>query len=492
MMDVTLFSNSVALFLGTFACGMLPLACPISKRKLDLVTTFGVGMLIGVAFAVIIPEGIHILYNDRASCMLHAHLSTAVSTSEPILRESFGLNDEESKSLALASEAQQPTRLGRRPHQVMETEQRTTQQDRIAFLRVKTGRTHRGDQEEGAIGSGPEIDVGKRTRGMQNVPTKLKGDVQIQGVTTSVEPHQHDHGEHGNDHEHLNDIPQASQISSDQHVTEHGREHVDGDEHAHDGAHGGMEEYIGHALVGGFLFMFLVEKMWGAGHTHGGMDHGDCQDVELAHRGHSNLGKDLEDAAEEEDSSKETELFLSSRTPPTVIDTPTRESIKDKSVFKSTEKVSAANAATMGILVHAAVDGMALGAIQRGGNEALSLIVFVAIILHKAPAAFGLSSFLVQQGLTVRQVQKHLAIFAASSPLACVITYLSLGKGGFSDGTLGLCLLVSGGTFVYTIAAHILPEANKPSPHGAMGYTALVVAGAIFPLVLMHFHSHAH
>jgi hypothetical protein len=54
--------------------------------------------------------------------------------------------------------------------------------------------------------------------------------------------------------------------------------------------------------------------------------------------------------------------------------------------------------ATIGILVHSAIDGLALGAISVSDNSSLELVVFFAIILHKAPAAFGLTSFLLHQG----------------------------------------------------------------------------------------------
>ena len=49
--------------------------------------------------------------------------------------------------------------------------------------------------------------------------------------------------------------------------------------------------------------------------------------------------------------------------------------------------------ATFGLLVHGAADGLAVGASISSSTET-GVIVFVAIMLHKGPAAFGLSSFL--------------------------------------------------------------------------------------------------
>ena len=43
--------------------------------------------------------------------------------------------------------------------------------------------------------------------------------------------------------------------------------------------------------------------------------------------------------------------------------------------------------ASLGVLVHNSVDGLAMGAIARSRDEALHLIVFLAIILHKVCSA---------------------------------------------------------------------------------------------------------
>ena len=42
-------------------------------------------------------------------------------------------------------------------------------------------------------------------------------------------------------------------------------------------------------------------------------------------------------------------------------------------------------------------DGIAMGAAAVSSKPEVEIIVFVAIMLHKAPAAFGLTTFLLQQ-----------------------------------------------------------------------------------------------
>lgn len=55
--------------------------------------------------------------------------------------------------------------------------------------------------------------------------------------------------------------------------------------------------------------------------------------------------------------------------------------------------------ATIGLIVHAAADGIALGAAATTSHADVEIIVFLAIMLHKAPAAFGLVTFLLHTGI---------------------------------------------------------------------------------------------
>ncbi|XP_042371138.1 zinc transporter ZIP9-like, partial [Plectropomus leopardus] len=64
--------------------------------------------------------------------------------------------------------------------------------------------------------------------------------------------------------------------------------------------------------------------------------------------------------------------------------------------------------ATLGLVIHAAADGFAVGAAVATGQVTVQVIVFLAVILHKAPAAFGLVSFLMHAGLEKKYIQGHL------------------------------------------------------------------------------------
>ena len=126
---------------------------------------------------------------------------------------------------------------------------------------------------------------------------------------------------------------------------------------------------------------------------------------------------------------------------------------------------------TLGLCIHAAADGIALGAssshaaadgIALGASSSststasLSLIIFVAIMVHKAPAAFGLTSVLLKQGLGKRAARAHLVVFSLAAPVGAVGTWVvvrTLGGGGNTEPALmkwwtGVLLLFSGGTFL--------------------------------------------
>ena len=49
---------SLVMLIGSYGSGSAPLFLPMSEEKLHMVSVLGAGLLVGVAFAVIIPEGV--------------------------------------------------------------------------------------------------------------------------------------------------------------------------------------------------------------------------------------------------------------------------------------------------------------------------------------------------------------------------------------------------------------------------------------------------
>lgn len=124
------------------------------------------------------------------------------------------------------------------------------------------------------------------------------------------------------------------------------------------------------------------------------------------------------------------------------------------------QQSSRPSSTTVGLVIHAAADGIALGASSSGSSSnRLGLVVFLALMIHKAPAAFGLTSALLKQGLSKRRARAHLIVFSLAAPTGALLTWSAANMfggagGGFSgeEGTqfaTGVLLLFSGGTFLY-------------------------------------------
>lgn len=147
--------------------------------------------------------------------------------------------------------------------------------------------------------------------------------------------------------------------------------------------------------------------------------------------------------------------------------------------------------ATVGFVVHAAADGIALGSASSTNKSDVQLIVFIAIMLHKGPAAFGLVSFLLLEGIDVRSARKHLLVFACAAPFAAVVTFVVLGSLGrdslsSSGSSTGMLMLFSAGTFLFVATVHVLPELAN---HNKSGKEYSLVVDAQSPATAGHSHS---
>ncbi|XP_063988082.1 zinc transporter ZIP9 [Diachasmimorpha longicaudata] len=167
--------------------------------------------------------------------------------------------------------------------------------------------------------------------------------------------------------------------------------------------------------------------------------------------------------------------------------------------------------ATLGLVVHAAADGVALGAAATTSQADVEVIVFLAIMLHKAPAAFGLVSFLLHEGVDKKRISRHLLVFSLSAPCLALITYFGIGKEGKETlsnvNATGLAMLFSAGTFLYVATVHVLPELmtrnnnayshlptaeGVPVPSSGLKFKEIValVVGSLLPALLTTGHHH--
>lgn len=158
--------------------------------------------------------------------------------------------------------------------------------------------------------------------------------------------------------------------------------------------------------------------------------------------------------------------------------------------------------ATLGLVVHAAVDGVALGAAATTAHTDVEMIVFLAIMLHKAPAAFGLVTFLLHEGVDRKRIRKNLLVFSLAAPVLSLLTYYGIGQEGketlSSVNATGLAMLFSAGTFLYVATVHVLPELTNRSGNchsgggGMLRFSELaaLIVGALSPALLTTGHHH--
>ncbi|KAI5694936.1 hypothetical protein M8J75_007938 [Diaphorina citri] len=156
---------------------------------------------------------------------------------------------------------------------------------------------------------------------------------------------------------------------------------------------------------------------------------------------------------------------------------------------------SAKITATLGLVVHSAVDGVALGAAATTTHTDVEMIVFIAIMLHKAPAAFGLVTFLVHEGVDRKRIRKHLLVFSLAAPTLALVTFFGIGKEGKEtlssvNGT-GLAMLFSAGTFLYVATVHVLPElTSRCGGTLRMNQLFCLIVGIFLPSFLTLGHHH--
>lgn len=203
-----------------------------------------------------------------------------------------------------------------------------------------------------------------------------------------------------------------------------------------EGPHG----HIGVALILGFMLMFLVDHL--------------PQALAAPKKGYESLHISLSNLHRGPHNSSSMSLnTLNVETPEPLTPLPPHVTKPPRS-----------SATTIGLVIHSCADGIALGASSSAPSTSLSLVIFLAIMLHKAPAAFGMTSVLLKQGFSKRRVQKHLAIFSMAAPAGAVLTWaivhlLGRNRLGGDDGlawTTGWVLLFSGGTFLCVYFVNLL------------------------------------
>jgi zinc transporter ZupT len=128
--------------------------------------------------------------------------------------------------------------------------------------------------------------------------------------------------------------------------------------------------------------------------------------------------------------------------------------------------------ALLGLLLHSLFDGISIGS-GFLVSPALGVLVFSAIVLHKAPEGFTIASVMMAGGAS------RGAALAASAAVgfASVVGVLAVAA---LSGFAGAALALSTGVTIYVAASDLIPEVNKEE--GAM-MAWLVFAGVVLFVV---------
>lgn len=114
-------------------------------------------------------------------------------------------------------------------------------------------------------------------------------------------------------------------------------------------------------------------------------------------------------------------------------------------------------AAYVGIGFHSILDGVAIGA---GSMLNLSMVILLAVTLHKFPAALALSSILVKGGeYSHRKILVSMFVFALATPLGAILSMHLMD--GVQSYLIGFALGVSAGTFLYISIGDLLPTVHE-------------------------------
>jgi zinc and cadmium transporter len=118
-------------------------------------------------------------------------------------------------------------------------------------------------------------------------------------------------------------------------------------------------------------------------------------------------------------------------------------------------------AAFVGLTIHGLIEGFALASTLYISN--LAPLVLIAILAHKIPAGFALTSILRLASRGTKQIVLFVTGVALSAPLGIWLASMILREQSIPGS--GILLAISAGTFLYIGACDLLPELHRGNVH---------------------------
>jgi len=132
-------------------------------------------------------------------------------------------------------------------------------------------------------------------------------------------------------------------------------------------------------------------------------------------------------------------------------------------------------AAFVGITFHSLIDGVAVGSSLIVPN--LAPPVFLAIVIHKIPAAFSLCSILLLAGYSRGRALLHICGFSTATPIGAIFSYFFLR--GLSEEVIAIAIGVSAGSFLAIATSNLLPQIHREGVRRGRSLAFLLVGVAV-------------
>ena len=131
----------------------------------------------------------------------------------------------------------------------------------------------------------------------------------------------------------------------------------------------------------------------------------------------------------------------------------------------------------LGLSLHSAADGLAIGSAAAGSTEAVTALVALAVLIHKVPAAFSLGVFSMHERENRNDSVRDIVMFSLATPVMILVSFYTLQ--GMDEHLIALVMLFAAGTFLYVATVDTLPDIHNPETGRAALRNVLIGVVAI-------------
>ncbi len=135
----------------------------------------------------------------------------------------------------------------------------------------------------------------------------------------------------------------------------------------------------------------------------------------------------------------------------------------------------------LGLSLHSAADGLAIGSAAAGSSEAVTALVALAVIIHKVPAAFSLGVFSMHEREGRNDSIRDVVLFSLATPVMILVSFYALE--GLDEHLIALAMLFAAGTFLYVATVDTLPDIHNPET-GREALKNVLIGVVVMVLVL--------